>query len=349
MHVFATSLQQTAERFLHAGYISASATGAVLDYPMLLDPEATGYAVSLEQAFATTSVEEATDASMTLAEVLWAAGPPALLAAVAGLALLRLRPIPRHLAPPVVLLATLLGGAWIGACLVDEDEGPWTYVDPEAATVILVRGLLPDALYASETPKTLEDLEDLQAFLLPPVDDPTRGLQQLLDDPSVDPWGTPLRFEVQHGDPAMGNDVYLAVSAGPDRELATADDIGMIYDVMNLMYSSDMYPSAYYLQRRAGVLWIQIRSRDDEQSLSDDWEAGDPGGLCLDGFWCTPLAEETLSAWWPVFVDSHGEYAGEPEPDWASRIDEIEAFYDQFTSAVEPEPVVVQLYYHGMY
>jgi hypothetical protein len=86
MHIFGTSIRQTADTFLHAGYLSASPgpPDVAGTYPLFQDTADTGYAASLDTALRLADSELAQQAATAAPGFLAGLGPMGPLATAPG-------------------------------------------------------------------------------------------------------------------------------------------------------------------------------------------------------------------------------------------------------------------------
>ncbi len=345
MKILATSVRQLADDYLHAGYVSASPSAQIMDYPPLRDTADTGTATTMESAFAladTTTADSAITLLPGLFEGMGQAAPA--LALVAGITLLasmayrhRRRPIARPLAQRPILagapmaLQVLLVTGLFAACV----QNPWAnvelkdYDDPEAATALLQQTLIKEGLsYHHSDVGQAHNLAVIQDVVALPTDDPDEGVAYALASYGRDGWGN--EFLLEGGD----DSVYTVTSAGPDGELDTDDDMQAELDAATL----DDYQRAYYLTRREGVLWLLIRSFENGSNELDSHSWGSGSGYLLDSaFYGIALTAEALE-------ENENDFWYEVPEDWTVVVDEITTFYEGFATDSDPDPIVVQHY-----
>lgn len=341
MQIFAGSVRQAADTFLHAGYISAQPSSMALEYPPLLDTTDTGYAVSLDAAFRLSETAGA-DAAMTGWLAGWEGLIPALLPAMAALttaiaAVLLLRMASdRARATARGFVAVALTGALsvgtLGACVGVpwEDVDPEDFDDPRVATVVLMYSVVKEALliHHSEVGPagSLAAVEDSVAL---PVAEPTDGVAYALAAYGRDGWANELQLE----DEAEG--IYLISSGGEDGSVGGTDDLALQVDV------ADVYgPNrTYYLKRDGDTLWLYIRAMPEAWGSNELDGAGDEAGYVFDDqFYAVPMTVEYLEQAWM----SHDSF--EVEIDWPTTVEAIESFYAGFVTQEDPEPLVVQIF-----
>jgi len=339
MRVFATSVQQAADTFLHAGYISAQPPAMAMEYPTLTDTTHTGYAVSVEQAFRLADTAGAESAmSAGLVEMLGGAAPHLLGATgvAAGLWLLW-RLSSRVVVPTrVPAMAAMMVGLWVfGACVTApwEDIIPEDVADPDVYTTALLHSVVKEGISAHHFEDgTVDNLEAIAGHVALPVDQMSEDVQYVLDTYGLDGWGNEMELSIPE------EDHYALTSAGADGEFDTDDDLVAEFDV------SDMYEldRTYYLSQQGGTLWLFIRA-DGEASnswQSDSLSGGEEGEYRFDErFYGIPLTEEYLTSG----AESYGPGSHEGT-DWEAVVAEIEAFYATFITGTDPNPVVVQVF-----
>jgi hypothetical protein len=331
MHLFASSVSQAAETFLHAGYISAQPPAMAMEYPMLQDTADTGYAVTLENALQlseTASQQAAIAAGPVWFETFSAALPAvAGVAAVAALAALALRHGPRWIPRPAAALGTaVLALGVMVACVGNpwEDVPPADFEDPDSANLVLMHSLVKEGVVVHHHDiGTVTSLATIESQIALPVDDPTEAQQYALDAYGRDGWGNDFAFS------SLGDGVYEVSSAGPDGELETDDDVLLEIDSGDV--ANDL--RTYYLVQQSDALWVFIRT--PPESYSNQWDSGSEGQPAFDDtFFGIPLTVEFLEG---------NELSGDSgSGDWATAIAEIQAFYDSLATA--DDPVVVQIY-----
>lgn len=179
---------------------------------------------------------------------------------------------------------------------------------------------------------SLAELADSVAL---PVDEPSDAMAYVLETYGLDGWGNEMTLEVPD------EDHYDVISAGPDGEPDTEDDVSATFDV------SDAYEvdRTFYLSREADVLRLAIRSGgESSNSWSDslggyEHQSGDSGGYCFDEkFYCVPITETFLVENYEMF------WGSDEERDWAAVVAEIEAFYAGFVTETDPDPIVMQVF-----
>jgi hypothetical protein len=338
MQVFASSIREVADTFLHAGYISAQPPAMVMEYPMMADTSQTGYAVTLREAFqlAEPATEQAAMVAPGLTETLAAAGPHLL--GIAGLALggaLVLRGA-RHVPAParVPALSLLFAGVILaGACDgIYEPPDPEDASSPETYTTALLHSVVKEGIaaahFADGEVKELVDIVDHAAL---PVAELTDGMEYALAAPFRDGWAQDLELS------STGVGVYEVSSPGADGERGTDDDLVVQVDTTDMGYDL----RTYYLSRDGDTLWLLIRA----DSSANSWGETDALSGVTEGeyrhddlFYAVPLDA--------AFLDDHDSSYGEnlSSDDWETVIEDIEAFYDTFVTEDDPTPVVVQVF-----
>jgi len=331
MHLFASSVKQAAETFLHAGYISAQPPAMAMEYPMLQDTANTGYAVTLESALQlseTASQQAAIAAGPVWFETFSAALPAvAGIAGVAALAALALRHGPRWIPRPAAALGTAaLALGIMVACVGNpwEDVPPSDFEDEITANLVLMHSLVKEGIVVHHHESgTVASLAAIESVVALPVDEPTEAQQYALDAYGRDGWGNDFAFA------SLGDGAYSLTSAGPDGELETDDDVVLEID------SNDVANElrTYYLVQQSDALWAYIRT--PPESYSNQWDSSSEGQPAFDdAFFGIPLTVEFLEG---------NELSGElGSGDWATAIAEIQTFYDSLATA--EDPVVVQIY-----
>ena len=236
MKILASSIQQAAETFLHAGYISA--------YPRTLYPHDYGNtsprmeldvaeALRLQgETLAAVTTHDTTVAAAVAAPGSW----PTMLACVAALAgavglLYWLRTRWRgaalgravsHGAVAVMALA-VVGGVHCGPEPLPTDQ-PWkdvaleVYADPAAATKVLLHGVIADGIENVGQP--IDMLENIQNEVGLPVAKLTKGQAYALKTYGMDGWGKAFRL-------AEAGGKYTVTSAGADGAFDTSDDLSV--------------------------------------------------------------------------------------------------------------------------
>ncbi len=341
MQIFAGSVREAADSFLHAGYISAQPSSMALEYPTLVDTTDTGYAVSLDAAFRLSETAGA-DAAMTgwlggLAGA-WPALLPVLAiasTAVAAVLLARLAG-ERTRATARGLVALGLAGALsvgtLGACVGVpwEDVEPEDFDDPHVATLVLMYTVVKEALLVHHSevgaPDSLAAVADSVAL---PVAEPADGVAYALAAYGRDGWANELVLD------SKSDQVYVVSSGGEDGTVGGDDDLALEVDV------EDVYgPNrTYYLKRDGDTLWLYIRAMPEAWGSNELDGGGDEAGYVFDErFYAVPLTVEYLEQAWM----SHDSY--ETEVDWPTTVTAIEAFYDGFVSVEDVEPLVVQIF-----
>lgn len=344
MKIFATSLTEAADTYLHAGYISAAPqpTDILGEYPTLWDTANTGYATSVETALRLADTAGGESAMTVATAGASGLGPWAALLGVAGAGVLGwtaarwLLPARRRLVPastaagPVALLGVLLAGA----CLAPwHDLEPRDYADPDAATRVIMGAVVRDALMVKAQSGPLPaGLAGLQSKVALPGALDSEGVAYALQSYGWDGWARDIEYD-------KGSTTTLT-SAGADGEAGTADDLTYEFE------AGDVYTEnrAYYLVRTDDVIWITIRLEPDrEANTSDTWgssalaggaesKGGDPAD-----FDSVPLATEVLEEYF-------GEWGEDEQVDPETIVAEITAFYESHATADDPDPVVVQLF-----
>lgn len=340
MKIFAASATEVADTFLHAGYISAQPSAQVMEYPTLANTADTGTAVSLDEAFRLAdqaTAEAAMGVFPGMVESLGAAAPHLLgLAAVATLLALAAR-YARRLPARATAMASVLV---LVACV----EAPWEDIEPEETadpvtyTDALLNSVVKEGLmdhhFSDGDVGSLASIADNVAL---PADDLSADMQYVLTAYGLDGWGNEMVLEMPD------EDHYEVVSAGPDGQLDTDDDVAETFDVADV-YEVDR---TFYLSRVAGVLWVTIRSGGEDSNSwgSDSYDhqgslSGDEtDGYCFDDkFYQMPITEDYL-------VNSYEPMMGDDgETDWAAVVAEIEAFYAGFVTESDPDPIVMQVF-----
>ena len=239
MKILASSIQQAADTFLHAGYISA--------YPRTLYNYAYGntapkleldVAESLRLQGETLAAATTGDPTVAAAAVATSGGwPGSMLLGVAALAgtvaLLvwmrsRLRGTAfRGLASYGATAAVALAAVGVFHCGGLDPlptETPWKgvplqkYADPSAATKVLLHGIIADGIENVGQP--IEMLENIQNEVGLPVGKLTKGQAYALKTYGIDGWGKAFRLTDAGGK-------YTVTSAGADGTFDTSDDLSV--------------------------------------------------------------------------------------------------------------------------
>jgi hypothetical protein len=231
MKILAASIARAADSFLHAGYISAYPRPLnEYSYPDSLPVEQLDVAESLRLQGETLASGATADpvspifAWHNLTTV-------ALVAAAFGLlALLYLhrRRFAGLLQPAGAWAAAtmMMGLVLLARCGGEEleplpTEAPWKgvviqkYQDPEAATKVLLHGIIAEALASMD--REITTLPNIQNEVSLPAAQLTRGQQYALKTYGIDGWGRELRL-----DPT--DEGYTVTSAGADGQFGTSDD-----------------------------------------------------------------------------------------------------------------------------
>ncbi len=356
VHIFTTSLSEAADRFLHAGYVSATPSGIVADYPTLQDTENLGYAATLPEAFATSTAQVPVETAMTAApgllEVLAGAGPAAWCsAALAMIALAaavvtvrRIKPRPILPARVTAALAALMLAVAVGACLDDPDGDPTgtqeilLLDDPEQATLAMMHVALREALITHHRlDATATELGDVEPYLALPTLETSEGLQMMLDDHTRDAWGQPYLFESH----TVDHPQYQVTSIGEDGLAGTGDDLELVVEPEELLDPNNLanQHKVYYLQRKDGELWVYARIyKHSAEDPTIEWGDGDIGEVQFDHFRAVPLDADFQAYWWDL------AYNTEPEPDWEANVAFVENLYQSFVTEEAHEPLVMQIF-----
>jgi len=335
MQVFASSVREVADTFLHAGYISAQPPAMAMEYPMFTDTAETGYAVTLNEAFslADTASQEAAIAVPGLVESLGASWPHLL--GVAGLALggaLLLRAA-RHVPVPArvpVLTLLLTGVILAGACDgIYEPPEPEDAADPGIYTTALLYSVVKEGVaVALHSEGDVDELVDIVDHVALPVDELTEGMEYALAAPFRDGWAQDLTLS------STDVSTFEVTSPGEDGEAGTADDLVATFDANDMGYEH----RTYYLKRDGDTLWLLIRADASVESWNElDSQSGGEGEYRHDDrFYATPMDADYLSG------DSYGDM--HEIEDWGAVVADIEAFYETFVTEDDPDPVVVQVF-----
>ncbi len=353
MKIFAHSATTLADTFLHAGYVSATPSGVAMQYPMIHDPQHTGHAVSLADAFSltTTTVPMDEAAATGLMDVLSNPGPtvPAVLALVVVALAVRWLPRPRWTgagaAVSAAMVLLLVGGM---SCSYPRGYMEVTgFTHPSEMTFVMLNAVARDVLVRHhDDDAPFESIEDLDEHLSIPVDLLDDGMELALGAFPLDVWGNEIVLELQWLDNAMGvptEPQYLLTSAGPDGVVETDDDITAHVVAQELVptHDSDYVRRTYYLQRRDNVLWVTTRRAPSSATHQADWDGEDPGEELWPGYQSIPLDPELVATWWGL------AYPFEDSLDCSEDVELIEAFYDTFVTPLDPQPMVVQ-YFDGV-
>ena len=339
MQIFANSIQETADTFLHAGYISAQPSSMALEYPTLQDTADTGFAVTVEEAFRLAPATAEAAMSAGVFEAMAAAAPPlAVVAATAAALVVVARAAGRRVGSPRLayggILGTLLAGVMVlGACI----EDPWSNVEPEdyddptVATLMLMHSVVKEALtihhHDAGAAAGLAAVADDIAL---PVEELSEGVEYALSTYGRDGWSNDLMLE----QPDDGQ--YRVTSGGEDGEIDGSGDLEMDVDV-NDLYGPNR---TYYLTRRSDTLWLFIRAMPDAWQSNELDGTGDEAGYFFDDrFYGVPLTAEYLEQAW----ESHGSF-GTEDMDWPTIVADLAIFYQQFVTADDPDPVVIQIF-----
>ena len=307
MKIIAASIQQAAETFLHAGYISA--------YPRTLSSYHYGHQaprMELEVAEALRLKGEvlasvaSTPDSLGLAAATASPKWPTLLlggALLGGTLLLLytlLRRFPsmvpqlqaRHAAAAMVALLAL--GVWrCGGPEPLPTEAPWKdvtlqqYHDPAAATRVLLHGIIADGI--ADVGQPIEMLENIQNEVGLPANQLTRGQAYALKTYGIDGWGKKFRLSEAGGK-------YTVTSAGADGAFDSADDIS-ISVTQNDDQSWDNGRSAFFVRKDGGSLVVLFHRWSGEHFIykNQSKAAALTGGGLFDLFLAADLESKGLT------------------------------------------------------
>lgn len=278
MQILAASLQQAADTFLHAGYISSMprAYSRVLRIDLGDATSPGGHLVAdVEQALelvASASPAAAFEsAAPPVAGAVVLTSWPTLFAGVAAffafvglLYLLKGRyrqTVQSRLTAGLVIVLAAGAFALHAAQALPSSEAwkrvtPRAYADPEAATRVILHGLIMDGLINTNARvKSLAQIAPEVAF--PPAPH-SEGMTYARQTYGIDGWGRP--FKLRTGSP------YTVISAGADGEFDTDDDIralcsrarGENWDLLRhaLFLHKDADGLALYLHRWPGRHFI---------------------------------------------------------------------------------------------
>ncbi len=340
MQIFAGSVRQAADTFLHAGYISAQPSSMAMEYPPFQDTTDTGFAVSVDAAFRLSETAGA-DAAMSgwlgLGGGLGAAVVPALAVVSAVAAFVLLLRMARTHTPARAAVALALTGALsvgtLGACVGVpwDDVEPEDFDDPTVATVVLMYSVVKEALLIHHSDQgSASSIAALEEFVALPVAEPSDGVAYALATYGRDGWANELELEKK------SDQVYLVSSGGEDGSVDGAGDLSAEVDV------EDVYgPNrTYYLKQDGDDLWLYIRAMPEAWGSNElDGVSGEAGYAFDDQFYAVPVDAEYLAE----SELSHGSFE-EGEQDWPAIVAAIEAFYAGFVTVEDPEPLVVQIF-----
>lgn len=358
MQIFGQSLTNLADLYLHAGYCSSppAPNQFAQVYPSLWDTSDTGYAVSLDEAFRLADVADT--AATGGINALAVAGPLGVAAAGAAALLgavwfgLRAGKVPRGRPVRALVAAGILAlgswGAW-SACLVADDDDtasdddastltpPWEdvavrqYADPWLAMNATVHALVSDGAMAYFVDANRQDrdfdLVEIQGFVEMPFAEPDEGQEYAMMTYGLDAWGHEMKLQQDDQD-------SMLLSAGPDGAWDTVDDRTF---PLAVFVRCNPEHWAYYLVRHDDTLWLMTRREPDRDPTDgvEECPGAFPDGDLYDGVPLTvPVLEE--------MVEEFGE--DYQDVDWASRIADINAFYDTFVTPESPEPIVMQVW-----
>lgn len=307
MQIIASSIQQAANQFLHAGYISA--------YPRTFYPHSYGYKdpdlqIEVTEALrlkgeVLANLVSTPDSGMMAATASSGGGNwPAWMAvasamffgAVALLYLFRGRG-PRWRASPsswrLAAAAMVLLGVITARCGGLEPlptEAPWKgvqleqYNDPLAATKVLLYGLISEGI--ANVGQPIEMLENIQNEVGLPVKSPSKGQAYALKTYGIDGWGKAFRLAADKG-------IYTVTSAGADGQFDTADDLKVTV-AQCTDGSWDNQRHAFFLRKHnkdVAILFhrwtgehFQYRNRSQAEALT--------GGVLYDFFTTADLSGE---------------------------------------------------------
>jgi hypothetical protein len=237
MKILASSIQQAADTFLHAGYISA--------YPRTLYSYSYGQgsprmeldvAEALRLQGETLAAGTGGEVTVAAAAVSSSGGWPTMLAGAAALAgavallyWLRTRwrgpALRRALSYGAVAMMALavVGGVHCGPEPLPTDQ-PWkdvalkSYADPAAATRVLLHGVIADGIENVGQP--IDMLENIQNEVGLPAATLTTGQAYALKTYGMDGWGKAFRL-------SEGGGKYTVTSAGADGAFDTSDDLSV--------------------------------------------------------------------------------------------------------------------------
>ena len=237
MKILASSIQQAADTFLHAGYISA--------YPRTLYSYGYGnsspkmeldVAEALRLQGETLAAVTTSDPTMAAAAVTSSGGWPTMLAGVAAIAgaVALIYWLRAHWPGPALRRAVSYGAVAVMALAVVggvhcrpeplPTDQPWkdvalkSYADPAAATVLLLHGVIADGIENVGQP--IDMLENIQNEIGLPLATLTRGQAYALKTYGIDGWGKAFRLTEAGGK-------YTVTSAGADGAFDSSDDLSV--------------------------------------------------------------------------------------------------------------------------
>jgi hypothetical protein len=241
MQILAASIVDNVNRFLHAGYISASPRSFGGWY---LPESAPGFQADVASALelqAQASVSLVTHADQVMAASLGGLGSPTAMAAMAvtaagtaGLLLMGRRLGLRPQALAGILGLTLAAGGLASSCKEPlPDTPPWQdveirdYRDPDAATRVILVGLVAEGI--SNIGQPIENLANIQDEVAWPAkaSELSEGEAYALVTYGLDGWGKEMRLAEHLPEDEEAAPSYTVTSAGPDGAFDTSDDISL--------------------------------------------------------------------------------------------------------------------------
>jgi hypothetical protein len=263
MKVLAASIQQAADTFLHAGYISAHPR-ALGTYAFPGGPPR----VELDLAEARRLKGESLSATIAAADWQQVAGALCFFGALGAVVLVRRRlsGARRGLTTAAAVVLALLSLTLVGWKQTGPPAAaPWrgvarqSYADPAQATTALLHGLVADAVINHRSRRRIRSLARVRhSVALPlPASKLTRGMKYALRTYGLDGWGRPFHIS---GSWRKG---YRIRSAGADGKLDTADDRQLrVRQAMGETWEATRH--AFYLQKvgdRPAVLFRRHNGR----------------------------------------------------------------------------------------
>ncbi len=327
MKIFAGSVTQFAETFLHPGYISA--------YPRAIDSyvySPSGESIEVGEALRLTGeglasasgvTEGATLAmastSATGSWLLMVAGVLAFIGAMATAYLLRDRLhhlkrfagralVPVGASATAVLIFATCGSGDLPTVVPWEGAELREYENPELATRVILHGIIADGIVNVGRPITT--LANIQNEVALPITDPTEGMEYALSTYGIDGWGQEFRLGTDGG--------YIVTSAGEDGDFDTNDDIAIT--VTQASDDSFDYGREAFFVRRSGDQYSVIFHRWTGELFEYNHH-----DLAL---------ELTGTGQFDVFTEGDLD---------SGQIDAVEMLYAEASETTDEEPLILQL------
>lgn len=300
MKLFGGSLLESADSFLHAGYISAyprALEGS--SYPLGADEgvsAVTTHQLDVVEALklGSSSGQEAQAGDLLSSSISFFSssnGIHLVLGAltVAGLALLLYlarRQLAQQLSQRVPLFATMgllalvMGTANCNKSTGPPAEAPWegvevrAYEDPEQATLAILHGLVAPAL--ANIDHKVETLAELQDEVALPTKEQSEGMAYALQTYGLDGYGREFALELEEKKDADEHTYwgYKVTSAGADGVLGTEDDMAAeAVQTVNDHWGYNSLRNAYFLVKKEEKVNVLFHRWDDKMFEYNDRDA----------------------------------------------------------------------------